>query len=274
MIPWKPEVVIIGPGGSLAYYYVGALQALEEHGYLQNVHTYIGVSAGALVSALMVAGYTADQLYNESVSTDLLSLVQVNTIQSFLASWGLISAMPLEQRLTLLFKAKFGTSPTFKELHALTGKSVIIIASDLDDRVPIVFSHTSTPDVSVVEAVVASCTVPLIFSQRTYGGHRVIDGAFTDPYPLHLGARIGNTLGVVMDNTGTDVSAPDPYPIASYTLPIHQLKQNAIDMWKDAPTVYHIGIPTTMNSMSMFSDEQKRTMVTEGYDSIKRHVPS
>jgi NTE family protein len=271
MIPWNPHALVIGPGGTRAYYYLGALRALSENQLLNDIHTWVGVSAGALVSVLLAAGFTADQLYDESISTDLFSLVQVNTFQSILASWGLMSTLPLEQRLTILLKAKLGTVPSFRELYNLTGQTVIVVASDLDARTPLYFSHETTPEVSVVEAVVASCTVPLLFSQRTYSGHRVIDGAFTDPYPLHLGARKTNTLGLVMiPSENTD--AIEPYPIASYTLPIHQLKMLSIEMWSESPTVYHLPIYTPMLTMDLFTDEQKREMVDIGYVTAKTHI--
>jgi predicted acylesterase/phospholipase RssA len=271
MIPWTPNVVVIGPGGTFAYYYIGALQALSDNGYLESVTTMVGVSAGSLIAVLMAAGYTADQLFNEGISTELFALVQVNTFQSLLASWGFMSSVPLEQRLSILLKAKLGFVPTFKELYDLTQKTAIVVASDIDARTPIYFDHVSSPNYSVVDAVVASCTVPLLFSQRTYGGHRIIDGAFTDPYPLHLGARVGNTLGLIM-MTHDDTASNETYPIASYTLPIHMLKMASIDTWKDAPTVYHIPIATEYSTMDMFSEDQKRIMVKDGYDTIKKHV--
>lgn len=271
MIPWIPGAVVIGPGGTRAYYYLGALRALAEAGVLNDVHMWVGVSAGSLLGVLLAAGFTADQLYDESISTDLLALIQVNTFQSLLASWGLMSTLPLEQRLSLLLKAKLGLVPTFKELQDATGKTVVVVASDLDARTPLYFSPETTPDVSVVDAVVASCTVPLLFSQRTYAGHRVIDGAFTDPYPLHIGARKTNTLGLVM-MPAEDTDAIEPYPIASYTLPIHQLKLISVETWTDSPTVYHLPIYTPVLTMELFTDEQKRTMASVGYDTAKKHL--
>lgn len=237
---------------------------------LAEVRTWIGVSAGALLAVLLAAGFTADQLYDESLSTDLLALVHVNTI-AFLASWGLMSTVPLEQRLTILLKAKLGVVPSFRELYDLTGHTVVVVASDLDARTPLYFSPDTTPDVSLVDAVLASCTVPLLFSQKRYQGHRVIDGAFTDPYPLHLGARKAPTLGMVM-MPSEESTAIEPYPIASYTLPIHQLKQMAIDHWSESPTVYHLPILTPVLTMDLFTDDQKRTMTRAGYEAATSHL--
>lgn len=271
MIPWNPEAVVIGPGGTRAYYYIGAMRALEEAGMFSDVQTWIGVSAGALLAVLMASGFTAAQLYDESISTDLFSLVQVNTFQSLLASWGLMSTLPLEQRLSMLLRAKLGTVPTFQELYATTGKRVVVVVSDLDARTPIYFGHDTTPDVSVVEAVVSSCTIPLLFSQRTYKGHRVIDGAFTDPYPLHVGVRSGKTLGLVMMPM-EDTEFIEPYAIASYTLPMHQLKKLSIDTWGDAPLLYHLPIHTPYMTMELFTNDQKYMMAEVGATYAKTHI--
>jgi predicted acylesterase/phospholipase RssA len=271
MIPWNPEAVVLGPGGTRAYYYIGALRALEQAGRLADVRHWVGVSAGALLSVLMAAGYTAEEIYRESLSTDLITFTQPNTLVSLLATWGFLSTTPFEQRLSVLLKAKLGEDvKTFRDFSARAPHSVVVVVSDLDDRRPLYFSVETTPDESIVEAVLASCTVPLLFPARVWRGHRVIDGAFTDPYPLHVAAGKGRTLGLVMlPAAGT---RPELYPVAVYDTPVHQLKINAIEQWSDCPTVYHLPILTPILGMELYTDDQKREMVEYGAATAKTHL--
>lgn len=270
MIPWKPEAVVLGPGGTRMYYYVGALRALEKRGWLTEVRHWVGVSAGALLSVLFAAGYTVEEIYRECLSTDLMAFAQPNTLVSLLATWGFISTNPFEARLSLLLKAKLGDVKTFRDFQVCAAASVVVVVSDLDDRRPLYFSAETTPDESVVDAVLASCTVPFLFPARSWRGHRVIDGAFTDPYPLHLSAGKGRTLGLVMlPAPGT---RPELYPIAVYDTAVHQLKMNAIEQWGDCPTVYHIPIFTPILGMELYTDDQKREMTEYGYATAQAHL--
>jgi hypothetical protein len=144
------------------------------------------------------------------------------------------------------------------------------VASDMDRRAPLVFSPTHTPDVSVVDAVVASCTIPLVFSRRTYQGRRVIDGAFTDPYPVHLCANTYRTLGL-LQFTSPDLH--ESYATAAYTLPIYQLKQIAMAQWEDCPAVYTLTIESRHFAYGVPTLEQRHEMLAVGAAAVGAVLP-
>jgi len=54
---WKPDIVILGPGGIKGFLELGVLYALQNNNLLENVHTYVGVSVGSIISLLLVCGF-------------------------------------------------------------------------------------------------------------------------------------------------------------------------------------------------------------------------
>ena len=58
----KPIDVVFEGGGVKGIGLVGAYHVLEEHGY--RPENMAGASAGAIVAALVAAGYSADELYD------------------------------------------------------------------------------------------------------------------------------------------------------------------------------------------------------------------
>src|SRR5215212_11040122 len=58
----KPVDLVFEGGGIKGIGLVGAYKVLEEHGYQPEIMA--GASAGAIVAALVAAGYSADELYD------------------------------------------------------------------------------------------------------------------------------------------------------------------------------------------------------------------
>ena len=65
---WKPDIIVLGPGGSKGYIQLGALLRLELDNLLSNVVQYVGCSVGAIISLLMVVGYSANDIINYMLS--------------------------------------------------------------------------------------------------------------------------------------------------------------------------------------------------------------
>ncbi|GAH01238.1 unnamed protein product, partial [marine sediment metagenome] len=53
---WKPNILVIGPGGIKGFYYCGALLSLDSGGILSDVDTIVGCSVGSLIGLLLISG--------------------------------------------------------------------------------------------------------------------------------------------------------------------------------------------------------------------------
>ena len=114
-------------------------------------------------------------------------------------SWGLIP----NQRLVDIFGKMFDTweaglsTITFAELAARRPVRLHIIATNITRRCQVVFNVANTPHMRVIDALVASCAVPLYFTPWTApSGEVFCDGAMSEYYPWRCVANKAQTLVV------------------------------------------------------------------------------
>ena len=110
--------------------------------------------------------------------------------------------------------AVFGYSGyiTFKQLHKMTGKTLVIGAADVYKREMKYFSHVTEPDCQVVHAIRMSCGIPFAFTIWKYKESGYVDGAVLDNFPLQEFGKNATSeskvLGIVLHTTRTDVRVP------------------------------------------------------------------
>ena len=187
----SPEILIIGPGGSRGFLYIGAIMCCEHAGLLNKVKTVIGVSIGSIIGLLWLAGYNCFQIASECLNFSLLtsetSLFDFNTLielSKITERWGAFSTAKIEQRLELLVKDKFGLVPTLSQFYMLTGKRFVCVTCNYSKQSAEYLDMESKPDLSVVKAALMSSSIPTILERMVYNNQIYIDGALRDPYPI------------------------------------------------------------------------------------------
>ena len=100
---------------------------------------------------------------------------------------------------------------TFQELYETTGRDLIVCATEVEVCRVTYFSHTTHPNTSVVEAIVASASIPLLFQPSCIDGRPYIDGGVLNNFPMNYFISIEekeNSLGLLInspdDNTGEE----------------------------------------------------------------------
>lgn len=157
-------------GGAKGLAYLGALEALEVHGYW--FRRVAGTSAGSFVAALIACGYRALPTAPRSLRV-LLSLDHrafqdgglLTLPRRILADGGVFAGRRMTEVLDALFKEGLGLpshapSPTFKDLTTI---DLYIIASNLTGRDVLVFSRHTTPELPIAEAVRMSASLPVFY---------------------------------------------------------------------------------------------------------------
>jgi predicted acylesterase/phospholipase RssA len=227
----KPEVLVIGPGGMKVFLQLGALLELERMNILENVSVFVGCSVGALVSLLLVIGYTTIEIINDVFNEDILNyLVDKFDFEKIYQSTGLIDPVNIRNKLSQKLIKKIGFVPNLQQLYLMTGKKFYSVAYNLNkDRVEL-FSYETTPDCLCVEAVLLSMNIPGIFYQMKYKEDYYIDGALGNPYPVDL-FDDGRTmvLGISVDSeTLIQMKSGIEYLYKIIQTPMVQIKQRII----------------------------------------------
>lgn len=196
---WIPRVLVIGPGGFKGMKALGFLSPIEDVGLLEYIDTYCGVSVGAIISLLIVAGYEIREIVGEAATLDLFKDMENLTIKSIMDNRGIISNEPVRKKLTQLLLNKFGIIPTLHGLYLQTGKAYIAVTLNATDDECEMMGPFTHPNVSCLDATMFSMNIPFVFYQLKYHGKTYVDGALGNPYPVdYFDDGNTNILGIYM----------------------------------------------------------------------------
>lgn len=222
--PFRPEIVVLGPGGYKGFLELGALLHLEKEHFLSDVQTYVGVSVGAVVGLLLVSGYSVVDIIAEAVETNLFQDVSHLNFEEIKTNTGLISNDSIKAKLSQMVTKKFGFVPTLNQLYMATGLVLVTVSMNIDTNTPEYFSKETEPALSCIDSVLLSMNIPFLFYKMRYKGCVFIDGAFGNPYPVDLyddGKR--DILGIYIE-TEDESASPISYLYRILNSSIHQIK--------------------------------------------------
>nr|QBK91247.1 MAG: patatin-like phospholipase [Pithovirus LCPAC202] len=199
---WSPTVLVIGPGGMKGFLELGALAKLEEEHVLDNVGTYFGVSVGSIICLLRTIGYTYQNIAEIGSGLNLFNGWDDINLTQILHQNGVIPHEKLRIFLSGIVKAKMGLIPTFKELYTKTGYILKVVSYNITTQTTYYFDYRTHPDASVIEIVLASSSIPLLFYKFKYGGDYYCDGAIGNPYPVDkVDDGTTDILGIYISST-------------------------------------------------------------------------
>lgn len=191
-------------GGVKGVAYVGALEALAEAGVLAQVRAVAGTSAGAITAALVALGQTPAQLRATMLDLDFAKFEDggLEGPWRVVEHFGWYRGDAFKQWMEAIVKDRLGSADaTFADLAEHGGPDLHVVATELSNQLPQIFSNTSTPDVAIADAVRMSMSIPLFFAAVQTDGRTYVDGGVVwnypieifdadDPDPLTLGLRL------------------------------------------------------------------------------------
>ena len=268
---WKPHVLVLGPGGIKGLLHLGALFYFEEDNIISDVHTYVGVSIGAVICLLLYIGCSINEIITEAKMDNFLDDIANIKLEDIIgARTGILPMNAIRVRVeSLVLKKMEGRIPTLKELYARTGKTLETVAVNVRSKKVEYISWVNHPDLPCVDAVLFSCALPFIFHRMLLGGVQYIDGAFGDPYPVRKhDTGKNNVLGMYIESKIDESDAPlsiGAYVAAVVSIPIAQLRARSIS--ESSSRCKHLRLETSSTStLGLGMTPQARTeMITDGY---------
>jgi NTE family protein len=184
----------LGAGGAKGYAHVGALQVLEEAGYV--VDYVSGSSIGAIVGAYLALGMDAaaiDATLRGAFDAD-------NVAQLFKTSMGGSGGSSGLEAMTKLMRES-----TAERSFADTLIPLAVMTVDLTDRAP-----APLREGPLWEALLAATALAGVFPPYERGGHRLVDGLALVPVPTGAVFEDGADLAVSVNLNGAEVLAAWP----------------------------------------------------------------
>lgn len=225
---------MLGGGGMKGFAHIGVLKALEERGIRPSV--YAGTSIGAMVAAAAVGGMTPDELARRAETLRRRDLFRINHF-GMLMDRMRSRSIYLDEPLRALCESLIPKG-TFDELPS----PLLVNTVDIERGTQIVWGLPGLRDVSVQDAVYASCSLPGFFPPGQVDDRVCVDGGVIDNLPVAV-AALGMDMVIAVDVGSSDL-ARDPgiaqqgfasiYMRSAMTM-MHALQQFPLEQWSGPP---------------------------------------
>lgn len=183
-------------GGVRCIAYAGAWKRMEELGLTGEVCRLAGSSGGAIMALTVALGYSSADIEKVLRETDMSdfkdgSYTLMGKAWDLIFHLGLYKGNAFLKWLGDLITAKgFPVDLTFRQLHELTGKNLIITGSNLNRRMVEIYSVDNSPDMEVRKAVRISMSIPIFFQpvkvDTLDGTALMVDGGLLNNYAIGI----------------------------------------------------------------------------------------
>jgi NTE family protein len=202
-------------GGMKGVAYLGAIEAIEEVGILQNITRVAGTSVGAISALLVSISKDSEQIRSYFNSLDHTKIPQavdeINDPISKIIPLKVPGSLPIQPSRRLSKKFGWYSSEyfynwlqeiiesqcgdgraTFKDFQNYGFRDLYVTATNLSKHRGEMFSAEHTPNVAVADAVRMSMSIPLFFNALQFDGEKFgegdyyVDGGVYDNFPMHV----------------------------------------------------------------------------------------
>lgn len=285
----KADAVFEG-GGVRGIGIVGALTYLEDHGY--RWQRVAGCSVGAIIAALITAGYTAREMKRILIETNFLKFQDKDRIQSipllgkpisFVTQNAIYSGDYVEKWISVLLNKK--GIDKFKDIMINGQCPLKIIASDITRRCTVTIPDDlpqygiDPTEFSIAKAIRMSISIPFYFKpvKLKYNNSicYIVDGSISYNYPISIfdtpGIPRWPTFGFKFDDpTSTYTSAGKTDPLSFlFDVASTIAHRTSVEFMSEKNKVRSIIIPTGGVRITDFdiSREKSLLLFRNGYRS-------
>jgi predicted acylesterase/phospholipase RssA len=196
------DTICMSGGGVKGFAFIGALDYLNKKKIINidNIKNWVGTSIGSILAYAVVCGFSINEMENFIIEFDFTKTNQDISIDNIFISHGISDGKRAEFILRSFIQHKFNIDDiTFLELYKLTQKNLLIIGTNFTHAREELFSHNTTPDMSVVTAVRISMSIPVFFTPVLYNNCYYVDGSITNNFPINHCDKY-TTIGLYIRN--------------------------------------------------------------------------
>lgn len=257
------NTLILSGGALKCVYFLGCLTHLD----ISKIQHFGGTSCGAILSTLLVVGYTPFDIFKKLMyhfnkfseeSIYALNNTSPFTVLKQILTYDYHTMKLLDFTISIVTEMieekGFDKNITFGQLYQKTGKDLAFVTGNASKFTEEVFSIHSHSDTPIIIAMKLSCALPIIFPICRYNNNIYVDGFFFDNFPIKLSKMFKETTGVV----------------AITTLNSHYDKR-VTKYYKNPDKYKIIMIPDDINKYFLVSKDDKFCMFMTGYNYIREN---
>ncbi|HMJ19316.1 MAG TPA: patatin-like phospholipase family protein [Gemmatimonadaceae bacterium] len=265
--PAKPRskahkiALVLGGGGLKGFAHIGVFKALKELGIEPTV--VAGTSIGALIAAAYSRGMDISEMTDRARALKRRDLFRLNRMGMLLERQH-SPAIYLEDPLRSVVKS-VATDKRFDQLK----RTLLVNTVDITRGSQIVWGLPGLRDVSVADAVYASCALPGFYPPGLVGGRLCVDGGVLDNLPVSIAGR-GMDAVIAVDTGSSDLEPENDIATAGFasiyvraaTTMMHALQLAPFANWTRPPMIL---IRPKVNHIGWFSFSHTEELLEAGY---------
>ncbi len=239
--------LVISGGGPLGLRYLGALEKLEQEDFwkLDDIESIYGTSIGSIIGTFICLKYDWETLNKYIIERPWHDAFKVNAKQIFDSYYnkGLFDKKLAEIIFKPLLQAKdLDLNITLKEFYEFSKIDLHIFTFELNKFETIELSHTTHPELSLLQALTMSSALPGIFMPTIIDNCCYVDGGVMCNYPLNYCLRDHNNTDEILGIKSSYDKETDSY--------------KNVDVTQDTSLLEYV-ICLTINAMNFIRDTVK-----------------
>lgn len=253
--------LVLGGGGLKGFAHIGVIKALEELHLVPTV--FAGTSIGSLIAAAYTTGTSVDAMAEHARNLRRRDLFRVNRLGIVFERTkapSIYHADPLREVCASVIE-----NTTFESLAT----PLLVNTVDLQRGSPVVWGLPGLRDVTILDAVYASCALPGFYPPGIVGGRTCVDGGVIDNLPVNVASE--GMEAVVAVDTGSSALLRESeiaksgftsiYMRAATTM-MHSLQLHPLETWTSPPMIL---IRPRISHIGWFSFTDAEELIEAGY---------
>lgn len=244
--------LVISGGAVKVIATLGCLKYFEEKHLMKNIKNFVGTSAGAVMCFFIVLGYSSFEILEfmkEVVKDEAFSKVlHVDEILAMTSTLGISDGTILIKLFQkILYKKTKNLDITFLDLAKKYGKNLVVTVSNITHEQEEYLNVDTTPDLSVIDALRMTCSIPILFTPVKWNGCVYVDGALYNNFPMSYFIKRGKVFADIIGINIQNVNYQNITDIFSYITFLLNT------------TMTHVN---NLQIKNMFLDEKKNNIIT------------
>ena len=190
--------LVLSGGALKAVVLLGAVKYLEEKDLIKHFKNYVGSSAGAIIIFFMIIGYKSYEI-KDILIEEINNIVDLDfeNIDDFFINYGIDNTDRNKDILKkyLIKKTKLNDI-TFIEFAKKYGLNFTITGTNLTTRNTDYFNVDNFPNMSMIDALVITSCIPLIYKPIEYNDNLYIDGGIYNNFAYNYYKNKNDSLGI------------------------------------------------------------------------------
>ena len=190
--------MVLSGGALKAVVLLGAVKYLEEKDLIKHFKNYVGSSAGAIIIFFLIIGYKSYEI-KDILIEEINNIVDLDfeNIDDFFINYGIDNTDRNKDILKkyLIKKTKLNDI-TFIEFAKKYGLNFTITGTNLTTRNTDYFNVDNFPNMSMIDALVITSCIPLIYKPIQYNDNLYIDGGIYNNFAYNYYKNKNDSLGI------------------------------------------------------------------------------